>query len=184
MKLNKKNVVLIFGIFFSSFVGATKLDESKPQDRLILFVQDNKADEIELMVAESKIDLNAAASNGDFPLESAVANKRNKLVSYLLVKGANPNKELQDGSSLLYRAVRAKNEFAVDELLKYGADVNYQMKETGDTILHFAVRMGDVKLVKKLVGTGAKANLKNMAGKVALELAPKNKAKEIKRILD
>lgn len=70
----------------------------------------------------------------------------------------------------------------VKDLIKSGADVNYQ-NNCGETPLFFATSDGDLKIVKELLEAGADVTIRNKYGDTALKSATRrgnlNKAREI-----
>ncbi|KAF2117391.1 ankyrin repeat-containing domain protein [Lophiotrema nucula] len=62
------------------------------------------------------------------------------------------------------------DEKLIDLLLGFGLDVNAEDK-SGSTPLHYAARVGNILVVKKLLDLGATIHLQNHAGKTPLDLA-------------
>lgn len=99
----------------------------------------------------------------------AAVNRDNAAVIRLLVKGGADDPTNEEGSPLL-AAVDWNKPAAAAELLKLGADVNYQDKD-GRTPLHLALRKRrDKSLVLLLDDRGARGDLKDGNGTTAEEL--------------
>ena len=64
-----------------------------------------------------------------------------------------------DNNASLYKAIRYRHVDCVKRLVKAGADVNSEIKDTGETMLIFAVRKSDVGIVEVLINAGADVNL-------------------------
>jgi len=77
----------------------------------------------------------------------------------LLSLGVDPN-QVADDNSLLDWAVFTGNDDAVDLLLQFGADVNFQ-DPSGGTPLIYATLRGNVSIIDKLLSAGANINKEN-----------------------
>jgi ankyrin repeat protein len=62
----------------------------------------------------------------------------------------------------------------IDALLRHGADVAYQVEDTGDTLLHAAVMSQDVEVIEAVVEAGGDVLVKNKKG-----LTPRGLAKSL-----
>lgn len=70
------------------------------------------------------------------------------------------------GISLLHAAVLLKDQFFIDWLLRYNANVNIQNND-GDTPLHMAIREKNIALVKKLIEHNADVLIQNNKNETA-----------------
>ncbi len=91
-------------------------------------------------------------------------------IKTLLAAGADVNCRRDDKgkNTPLILAVYRDNFNAAKLLIWKGANYDARCKETGFTALFWAVRHGNVKLVRLLVGNGAKLNFRDVAGSTAL----------------
>ena len=115
---------------------------------------------------------------GATPLMRASKVSDTTIIRLLLDKGADPNLRLRNQTTaLMIAASRAgrnpgpeQNTMdAITLLLAKGADVN-AVNDNGESALHIAVGRGD-SLVRFLVEKGAKLDLKDKAGRTALDVA-------------
>ena len=94
------------------------------------------------------------------PLSGAIQNDHIEAVRVLLEAGANPNLYTENGTSLLTLSICKDKPYEILELLmKHGADVNYADKEDGMPPLVYAAKMGNLKVVRALLESGAKADI-------------------------
>ena len=134
-------------------------------------------------------------------LESAYSSgrytARYSAISYLLLKGAKPNVQNDDGSSalhiVLYSSQYAFSSYAskeesifaklsVEALIKGGADLNLQDKK-GKTPLHYAVEYDEIDAVILLLEAGAKNNIADNQRKVPADYATSNKMTQLFKIM-
>jgi ankyrin repeat protein len=103
----------------------------------------------------------------DPPLLGA-AHGKVKLMTFLLLHGANPNARDSRGSSALDSAARSDYYAAcADLLLQSGADPNARSPE-GQTALHWAAAQGATKVVTLLLAYKADVNAANKYGSTPL----------------
>jgi ankyrin repeat protein len=156
------------------------------------------------VLLDAGLDVNEEAfTEGVFkatPLWYSISRGENlALAKFLLERGSNPNHCLWaasfnsdlDAIRLLIRsgaevdpvgtetpfmfAVRWSHFDAAEELLKHGADVNYQ-DEKKMTALHYMLKKGsDKKHIAMIVAHGARGDIKNKDGETAAELMLKKK---------
>jgi len=88
-------------------------------------------------------------------LYNAVYCKKKRKLKKLIEKGANVDYSDEDGRSILMHAILAENSDLeiIKILVESGADINYQ-EQIGQkwSVLHFAVREGNVEIVNFLLG--------------------------------
>ena len=92
----------------------------------------------------------------------------------LLKKGADANTHFPDGRTLLMLASLSGNEKMVNELLKYGADINARFR--GSTALHYAHHRG---VVRELLKHGADFSIKDGKGRTALNCTNDEEIKDL-----
>ncbi|XP_059178225.1 serine/threonine-protein phosphatase 6 regulatory ankyrin repeat subunit B-like [Physella acuta] len=99
--------------------------------------------------ALSQACLNVSAFNLD---------KKKKLISLLLEKGADPNIKDTRGRSLLFRSLEENHLDLANVLIEGNAEVNIA-NELGETPLNIAVNRNDTDMIKNLLRKGADVNL-------------------------
>ena len=106
------------------------------------------------------------------PLIHAIFKGKEKIVSWLLAKGANINHQDRNGWSALHFAVQEKRFEMVEYLLQHGASVHLR-NVYGNTPLWHATfdSRGSYDLVRSLLSHKADPNSKNAANRSPLDLA-------------
>lgn len=112
-----------------------------------------------------------ADNNAISPLMHAAREGEAECVRLLLEHGAPVNATTPEGVSALTKAVQAGNPDCVKELLKAGADPLIKNKNTDDTLLHAAARVGFAEGVQLLCEAGVPVNSLNSSGESPLLLA-------------
>jgi hypothetical protein len=112
-------------------------------------------------------DVNARGPEGT-PLSLATLAGKDKVLEFLLSKGAEVNAVNDDGNAALHAAAFLGHVGAVKTLLKNGAAVNARNKE-GNTPLHAAAFLGRIEIVALLIKNKANVNTKNDDGETPLE---------------
>lgn len=133
---------------------------------------------------QSARDANKVNNEGETLLISAAEGGEEKIVRFLLSKGANINAKDQNGQTPLYRAVSAGNTAVAKLLIKRGADLRLLYGEKKETLLFAAVRIGDLDVIRELVK--ARPQLlteKNVDGETALFEAVRSAQSEAARLL-
>jgi hypothetical protein len=101
------------------------------------------------------------------------------VVEKLLVSGVNPNAVIGTNCALI-AAIRNRKLAVLNTLLSHGANANFDAG-TGVTPLAWAVKVGDLELVKALIQSGADPNQRSADGKTAADEA--QHSPEILRLL-
>ena len=101
-------------------------------------------------------------------------------LNYLLLKGADANKENYNGYTPLTAHFSSNlfNKEFLDRLLQNNAEINSPDFD-GDTPLHFAVMNNNLEAVEYLLENGANTNVKNKDGITPLHIAVKEKNYDI-----
>ncbi|CAC5402824.1 unnamed protein product [Mytilus coruscus] len=106
------------------------------------------------------------------------------LIPALLQKGADPNRRKIKGSNII-DSVQYGNILLVEELIKYGADVNLS-DDTKKTALHYACNLGQLKdryaMSTLLVKHGSNLNAASNCGERPLDIVVQNIIKEMKNV--
>ena len=117
----------------------------------------------ELLLSEGA---NIELSNEKGETALIIYSKRNniEIITLLLNKGADPNKETHSKKTALMEAAANKNNVpAVDLLISRGADVD-AVSQFGDTALLVAILNNNTESAKALLNKGANAEIRNQAG--------------------
>lgn len=125
---------------------------------------------------EKNIDIEICGPNGNNALMLAVIYKCRPLIKFLLRRGVEVDFTNDEGANALHMCCLNGDVRLLLNLFAFGADVNKQIRITGDTPLHVASYMGHFKIVKKLVRKHADVLILNNQG-----YTPLNSAKEGKR---
>jgi ankyrin repeat protein len=110
----------------------------------------------------------------DTALCLAAIDGHERLLSYLLAHGANPNAKDDDGSPVLLFASVAGDVKVVESLLAAGAEINGRASD-GSTPLIAAAAAGNTEVVLRLLAAGADLNAVNNAGVKAMNFAVWNR---------
>lgn len=105
-------------------------------------------------------------------------------LNYLLLKGADANKENYNGYTPLTAHLSSNlfNKELLDRLLQHNVEINSPDFD-GDTPLHFAVMNNNLEAVEYLLENGANTNVKNKDGITPLHIAVKEKNYDITGML-
>lgn len=99
----------------------------------------------------------------------AAVNRDNPCAIWLLIQNGAADPTTEEASPLL-AAIQWNRFAAAEELLKLGADANFQNSEKM-TALHYLLKKGsDKKYVRMLINYGARGDLKNESGVTATEI--------------
>jgi ankyrin repeat protein len=104
-----------------------------------------------LPIIQAGADLNAKTGYSYTPLITAVCKNRVRAVECLLDNGADVNLTGQYGQSPLQYAVEYNSHACLRLLIDRGADCTVLCEENGPTIIHIAVRHGDLQTVTMLL---------------------------------
>ena len=117
---------------------------------------------------------------GSAVTEAVIVGSRDAL-SDALAAGGNPN-DSEGPMTALALACIQKREDLVGELLRYGANVNYQNAD-GATVLHTAASIGSFAIVRLLLSRGAPYDSGASTGQTPLMAAAHSGDKDIVRLL-
>ena len=96
------------------------------------------------------------------------------IVDYLLDKGANVNKQANNGLAALHRAAVKGHVNISKSLLAKGANIHLCSNTSGRSALHFAAWNGHLDTVKYLISEGAVVDKEDNDGNTALHKAAWN----------
>ncbi len=148
-------------------------------------VRDRNIEMIKFLIEEG-VDLSLVDGNRDIVLHLAAANNHIEITQTLVeaMKASGMSLDLVDNVVLpfkkpaIQRAVDAGHHEVVSILAKNGASLDIQDMDNGDSLLHIAAKNGDEPTIRALMKAGAKLNLKNNDGKLAIDVAQTAKVKE------
>jgi ankyrin repeat protein len=156
----------------------------KPEKALLSAVARNDLQEVDRLLREEDVDVNARARlSGDSALSSAASLGEVEMARLLLARGANPNIGDKDNLSPLQLAAYHGNLAMVRMLLKAGANVNSADSRYGYTPLASASQNGHVEVVRELLKAGADPTLRIRNGMTAAELAHLKGKDDVERLL-
>ncbi|XP_055375684.1 ankyrin-1 [Condylostylus longicornis] len=111
------------------------------------------------------------------PIHYAAVLDHVECLNILLENGSPVDITTQNGVTPLHLAV--KNNNIVEILLQHKADPNRKIYNTGETVLHVAAKMGNVKVVEILLQAGSEINTTNNKGQTPLMTAISNGNEEV-----
>lgn len=130
---------------------------------------DKKVTEDQLnMLINMGYPLSQRNGKGVTPLNTAVSNNQKKLALTLLERGADPFVATVSGDCALTNAFKNGNVEILDAIVKYNAR---KTDTAGDTILHYAARIGSETQVSHLVDLGLDRSAANLSGETPAQMA-------------
>ncbi|XP_076288512.1 transient receptor potential cation channel subfamily A member 1-like [Lasioglossum baleicum] len=126
--------------------------------------------------------VNVKDGRGTTPIDYAIQNGDTEMTKLLLANGA----DIKDNPNLLSIAAGNGSLKIVEDLLKYGADVNRLNSSTFGrdlTALHSAVKQHKVAVAQLLINYGANVNFKNNLGDTPIVYAIENSDTEMAKLL-
>ena len=132
-----------------------------------------------LIARKAKVDFRDSA--GFSSLAFACKEGLDSMAKLLLNKGADPNLEVQEGTTPLMVACYNKYYKIIKMLLQAGAFVNAQSTKKSDciTALHVASINNDIQLVNILLNANADINIQDARGKTPMHIACANGNEEM-----
>jgi hypothetical protein len=128
-------------------------------------------------------DINKVYSKGYTLLMYAIKKDRtNKITSYLLEQGANPNLGVE-GFSPLMLAVAYRNYTVIEKLAQHKADLNY-VNNGSESALVFAIKERNEKALQLLLDLGANPKQEIRKNYTAIDLAKEENIREILETLN
>jgi uncharacterized protein len=124
---------------------------------------------LDISQADKKIDINHVNHLGSSVLlELVKEGDMEFFIEHLLKAGANPDTETLTGMNPLVFACSSKRYVEAETLLRHGANVNYLIKDTGNTPFMMAASMGDIEMCQLLSKYNADIHVLDALGKNAL----------------
>jgi hypothetical protein len=134
-----------------------------------------------LMLAEFLLKRGA---NPNYCLWAAAFVENIEAIRLLIRYGANVNDPSDVQESPFLSAIKWSHFKAAEELLKLGADVDYQDR-TGMTALHYMVKKSsDKKYFAMMIAHGARGDIRNKDGVTAAELMRKKRDPQFQKMAD
>ncbi|MHB9147950.1 MAG: ankyrin repeat domain-containing protein [Candidatus Amoebophilus sp.] len=126
--------------------------------------------------------VNSTDSYRDTPLHLAVKGGHLEVAKYLIGEGADIDSENVYGNTSIFHAIRERHTEIFKLLLKKGADVNVNVREDEDSVmekgryslLHWAIKRGDVEIARVLLAKRANVNIQDQDGETPLHWAVDN----------
>lgn len=133
--------------------------------------------DVAALLLKAGVDIETKDNTGDRPLELAVRIGTSRMVKWLLDQGADPHagedtytpmiELLRDGPDEGEETERIRK---VSYLIASGADLNNVRTWDGETALHFAVKNGELEIIRRLVSTGADVAIRDKEGRAPHDL--------------
>lgn len=143
-----------------------------PEEHLFEAVYENREEEVAAIIKNGKVKNIDEIFNHATSLHFAAKNGNAKIIYLLINAGANVNAISKGGESTpLSTAVLYGRRDVVSDLIKYGADKDFQDTDFKFTPTIDALRKGHIDIAKLLVENGANACIKNANGHDALSAA-------------
>ncbi len=120
------------------------------------------------MLIDMGFPLSQRNGKGVTPLNTAISGNQKKLALTLLERGADPFIATVNGDSALTNAFKNGNIEILDAVVKYNAR---KTDTAGDTILHYAARMGSNTQISHLLELGLDRSAKNLSGETPAQMA-------------
>jgi ankyrin repeat protein len=130
-------------------------------------VENDDFETVETMLQDYPELINEIGSGGATPLHFACSNR---MVDYLISKGAGIDARAFNGDTPLHSAVLRGNTEVVEALLQGGAPVS-ATSTSGQTPLHYAAQKGSCETVNLLVSHGADVNCRDTMDRTPLDVA-------------
>ncbi|GAW19793.1 hypothetical protein ANO14919_092840 [Xylariales sp. No.14919] len=116
----------------------------------------------------------SCTQRGETAFHLVAASKFPEILALLVINGADPEALNEDGYTPLYGALRQEHKEAIDMILKLSANENpIVYAPRGSTALHIACRFAYARVVDRLLGAGASANVVDFQGYTPLHEALK-----------
>ena len=135
--------------------------------------QSTKRIECLRILLDAGSNIEALNNAGNTPLHYAAATGKDECTSYLIERGANVDTKSVtsfDQTPLHFAASRGYIDCGI-VLISKGASINL-VDKNGDTALHLSNRFGKSDFTDLLLANGADKSIKNLDGKLPLEVAP------------
>lgn len=160
--------------------GNVKIVDSDGNTPVHLAVDKNVSPEQLTMLINMGFPISQRNGKGMTPLNNAVSRNQKKLALVLLERGADPFISTVRGDSALTNAFKNGNIEILDAIVKYNAR---KTDTAGDSILHYAARIGSETQVRHLLDLGLERNVKNLSGETPQAMAARWNRPEIAEIL-
>ena len=143
------------------------LSDSDGNTPIHIAVQNKVSSDKIFMLVSMNYPLNRRNSLGLTPLTLAVKNNQNDLAKTLIECGADPFVTDNSGECAVSFAISDNA-----EVLNYIVQTTGNKKDmTGEGILHYAARTGDLATIKKLLSMGLDRTMKNISGETPYDIA-------------
>lgn len=162
------------------FILITTLEASASDPPVFKYIRDNDFPAISEFVQTNDINGIYGADSTTLLVYSIVYGS-NKAVELLLLKGADPNQNIDHKNPLMY-AILEGSRSKINTLIDQHANVNYRDPEGNHSLIYAAIQ-GDLNIIKILLKNGAYLNLKNYSRLTAYDFAVKSNNSEAAKYL-
>lgn len=146
-----------------------------------IIVKNNGTEKQLQFLIDAKYSVDTRNSEGLTPLGLAVEKNNIQLAEMLLANGANPFVSIdKKGNTPCSIALRKADQKMLANIVKYSGTMS---DIQGNTILHYAARLSEPKIVKLLLSFGLDPNVKNISGETAYDTAIRWNKKDTAQIL-
>ena len=178
----KKITLHLFLIIIPNFLFA--LDDSDIFLDSVYFTAIKKSNYEKVMSMLGKgVSPNILDSDSLVGLAYALENEDIKMFDLLIKQGADLNKKIQNGSSILIFYVANKRFQNLDHLLKSGANVNFQDKLGRNVVMH-AIEKMNIEALKILLDSGFDDTATDFSGKDIYEYSRLTRNNSIRNLID
>lgn len=167
-----RNIILVLGLFLSSFISAQEKSKS-----IFDVARSGTVAEVQELMKQNPDVINQVNENGFSPLILACYRGNTDVADFLIENVKDVNYKSREGTALAGLAIKY-NKDLVEHLLKKKADPNIA-DETGYTPLFWAVKSGNKDLVEQLLKYKADKTKKDSMGMTPFEYALQTNNREI-----
>ncbi|KAL9035890.1 MAG: hypothetical protein Q9214_006382 [Letrouitia sp. 1 TL-2023] len=141
-------------------------------------------EQIAELLLQYGVNINASSSGYGTALNTAVSKGHTNLVSLLLAYNADPNRRPWGTDPNLYKSISKGYNAITNLLLRNAPSLKIDDAASGrPTALHLAAKTGNVQLVKRLLGAGARPDAHTIGQETAMRAAATRGDLEIVRLL-
>ena len=171
-----RNIILVLGLFLSSFISAQEKSKS-----IFDVARSGTVAEVQELMKQNPDVINQVNENGFSPLILACYRGNTDVADFLIENVKDVNYKSREGTALAGLAIKY-NKDLVEHLLKKKAGPNIA-DETGYTPLFWAVKSGNKDLVEQLLKYKADKTKKDSMGMTPFEYALQTNNREIINLL-
>ena len=150
-------LILLFIVFQTPLLQASWLERCSAifDTKMEKQIENSRMEVIKILI-ENGVNLNRMVTNERTVLMWAAEHGHLKIVERLIKEGADVDVKNGSGYTALMYAVINRHLKIVERLIKEGADVYTRDYIRNNTALEYAMKMGDVEMIKILIDAGAR----------------------------